>query len=829
MRRIFLVVLLLLPLTLARAADLSITEVQITGGEGKTKNDYVKIYNNTDNVLDLAGYRLVKRTKTGSADTSLKSWTDSTPLNPRGFYLWANSEDDFATSINADCSTTATLAENNSIAIRQGASDSGTIIDAVSWGETSDNSLGLNNHFDNPANGKIIINQNNQNNELPPASTNTGNQTTVSGVSYCQATSGSVVINEFVPNPNEEETEWLELYNNCSLPVQLNDWIIADGAGNETKLSGLLEKFFVIESPKGNLNNSGDLIILKNASGSLIDQILYGSFDEQTGAPAPAKGQSLGRIKDGFDTDSFSDFAVSQNPTKNEANDFSQNSQTTNDDQLIADTQSASDLIINELLPNPLAADDQEGPCGYEFIELYNQSDKIIDLKNWRLSVNEQKSYIFNEGEIKPKKYFVLKRSQSKLNLNNDKATVKLYAPDSLKAQQSVSYSQALEGLSYSYASSTKSWSWSLSKTPNYTNIITKPNEAPKAIISSPSTVEPGQILFLDGSDSFDPEGKALSWHWEFADGSVSDQSSLEKIFNQAGDSSVVLTVSDGELSNSQTLKLKIGQTKTPSQPKTEEVELTVAKQTTTENKIEVKPGIFKLRAIVLVEAGIFGSQFFYVAPLNDADQAEDTAIQVYNYKKDFPALKQGDLIEITGEIYDISTDTRLKIENAQAITVLDHDYATIEKNLAIKELKATLNNQLITISGRLTEKKTNGFFLDDGSGEIFIELKPNTGLSAKNFSDNKNYQIIGLLKATDNSLKLWPRSAKDIFEPENQGEVLGEKIVADEKNDEPIITKNTSQDQQKFWQYLAIASWGTTLALIIFLIKNHFSKNKKE
>lgn len=109
-----------------------ISEVQVDGGPSLSGNDFVEFYNPTATPFDLNGYRLVKRT--GSAtDTTIKSWTDSAIIPAHGYYLWASSDNGFATSIGADISTAENIAANNSIALRQGSENTGTIIDALSW------------------------------------------------------------------------------------------------------------------------------------------------------------------------------------------------------------------------------------------------------------------------------------------------------------------------------------------------------------------------------------------------------------------------------------------------------------------------------------------------------------------------------------------------------------------------------------------------------------------------------------------------------------------------------------------------------------------------
>jgi len=111
-----------------------ISQIQITGGAGQTTNDFVEIYNPTSQPFNLKGYRLVKRTQTGTSDYSIKSWTVDTFIPAFGFYLWANS---VYTSISAmpNITTTASIADSNGIAIRFGPEDTGIIIDSVAWGE----------------------------------------------------------------------------------------------------------------------------------------------------------------------------------------------------------------------------------------------------------------------------------------------------------------------------------------------------------------------------------------------------------------------------------------------------------------------------------------------------------------------------------------------------------------------------------------------------------------------------------------------------------------------------------------------------------------------
>lgn len=118
------------------ATGLFITEVQITAGTGKTDYDFVELFNSNSSSVNLKGHRLVKRTKTGTSDTTIKSWTTDTIVPANSYYLWANSNHT-ELGVTPDVTTTGIVSNDNGVAIRFGAGDTGTIIDSVGWGEAA--------------------------------------------------------------------------------------------------------------------------------------------------------------------------------------------------------------------------------------------------------------------------------------------------------------------------------------------------------------------------------------------------------------------------------------------------------------------------------------------------------------------------------------------------------------------------------------------------------------------------------------------------------------------------------------------------------------------
>lgn len=139
----------------AEISHLLITRVQISGAAGHTADDFVELYNPTPQSVDLKGYRLVKRSAHSASDTNVKSWGSSVLLPPHSYYLWANSGYTNL-GVKPNATTSATLSGDNAIALRQGAANSGTIVDSVAWGKAA-NGLGEGTSFPpNPGTGQML-------------------------------------------------------------------------------------------------------------------------------------------------------------------------------------------------------------------------------------------------------------------------------------------------------------------------------------------------------------------------------------------------------------------------------------------------------------------------------------------------------------------------------------------------------------------------------------------------------------------------------------------------------------------------------------------------
>lgn len=141
----------------------------------------------------------------------------------------------------------------------------------------------------------------------------------------------NIVINEVFPISSDNK-DWVELYNPKTVPVSMTNWSICSHstpscdpitytlnandyvvivASNYNGISIPTGKKLSLSDNKigGGLNNS-DSVILKNGSGTIIDQMSYGTdtFVFPSPPATPTSGNTLARHPNGIDTDSSTDW-----------------------------------------------------------------------------------------------------------------------------------------------------------------------------------------------------------------------------------------------------------------------------------------------------------------------------------------------------------------------------------------------------------------------------------------------------------------------------------------------------------------------------------------
>jgi hypothetical protein len=443
-----------------------ISQIQITGGTGKTTEDFVEIFNPNNTPLNLKDYRLVKRTKNGITDTTLKSWTADTFIPARSFFLWANSA---FTSIAVvpDVVTTGSLANDNGVALRLGVEDVGTLVDSVSWGESS-NGFVVATSQNMEANQALLrtnLNDRNSNfniisstprnssisegsSSLPPAPSPSSSSTPASTSTQSpsappktntapvyEAKSLFIKITEILPNPEGEDSgsEAVEIQNSGNYTVDLDGWYIDDKNSGTMKATAWQisqvtigpGEYLVFNIPKNkfSLNNTGgDAVNLYFADKTLADSVTYTED-----------------AKENISYQKFQGAWVWSVPSLGKAN-FAQT----------FEAVESNKIFINEILANPAGSDE-----GQEWVEIINTSNVAVNLKGFALDNGKDSQNILSNAVILDEKITLPPNGLMLINLPEDKFSL-LNSGDTLrffnsngKLLETVNIPMSPEGKSY--------------------------------------------------------------------------------------------------------------------------------------------------------------------------------------------------------------------------------------------------------------------------------------------------------------------------------------------------------------------------------------------
>jgi len=388
-----------------------------------------------------------------------------------------------------------------------------------------------------------------------------------------------IVITEVMYDPDgrDDYKEWIEVYNNSNEDIDLEDLKIRDIKDEEDEADSRghgLEIFntkdFVLKSGEyGIVAENGEVfksecekikkeefvgkifrssIDLKNDNGLIILVLnkKESRMKYNEGMGGDDDGYSLELDKGGFFRGSV-DVGGSpgeENPEKEEIIDDE-------DDENDDSNNNSETIRINEFLPNPVG-NDEEG----EYIELYNFSNKSVDLCGWFLgdSTKANKHKIENDCIISGGEFLVVYRKDSDIALNNtNNESVFLLDSDENEIDK-VDYNGSKEGYSYGFDEKKNKWRWSVFLTPGAENVFKDVGEVEIDIdediyrgIYADFKVEVGGM-----------KDKEMKVRWEFGDGRKSYLAKTRHKYEKTGKYTVKLKFFNGEEDVNKEFKIEV-------------------------------------------------------------------------------------------------------------------------------------------------------------------------------------------------------------------------------------------------------------------------------
>ena len=297
------------------------------------------------------------------------------------------------------------------------------------------------------------------------------------------AASDGIVISEVsMGSEDSASAEFVELYNNSSLVIDISSWSLyyRSAIGTSwTKKAAIApastispHTFYLIGTEAGSnthltsgMAQSGGVLQLRDGKSLVTDMLGWGNANLSLGSPSASAqaGESLYRQYDESSStmvdssDNLNDFYITANETPAGLPVVEIEEPQT--------TSSYPGIIISELYPNPPS---EQSESSDEFIELYNPNNFDVDLNGWLLKDASDNTFIVKNKTIAANSYLVFTSAESHLSLNNTGDVVRLVSPSAQLIDETADYGEAKEGLSWAIVDD--SWNWTVSPTPSVTN-----------------------------------------------------------------------------------------------------------------------------------------------------------------------------------------------------------------------------------------------------------------------------------------------------------------------------------------------------------------------
>lgn len=151
---------------------------------------------------------------------------------------------------------------------------------------------------------------------------------------------------------------------------------------------------------------------------------------------------------------------------------------------------------------------------------------------------------------------------------------------------------------------------------------------------------------------------------------------------------------------------------------------------------------------------GVLGSQTLYLA---------GSGIQVYMYKKDFPNLRLGDHVRVTGVITQADGERRIKLSTRGDIVVTGSGPAPSPHQISLDAVADDIVGSLVRVRGTVIERRGATVVIAEGSDEVTIYFKATTAISSDAVDEGDVIEVTGILSRSGDAYRILPRSRDDI------------------------------------------------------------------
>jgi uncharacterized protein YdeI (BOF family) len=157
----------------------------------------------------------------------------------------------------------------------------------------------------------------------------------------------------------------------------------------------------------------------------------------------------------------------------------------------------------------------------------------------------------------------------------------------------------------------------------------------------------------------------------------------------------------------------------------------------------------------VSVAPNTLSAQYFYI-------EDDSGGLQIYNYDKAFPALKPGDIIQVTGSMATYYNERRLKTDLISDIVITGSRPPPEPLETTINDLNPDLTGRYIEVTGTVSKTSGDTFYIH-GSGELKVIIRSSTGIDKPRMAVGDRVEIAGIYSLSGSDYRILPTVQDDV------------------------------------------------------------------
>ncbi len=393
---------------------------------------------------------------------------------------------------------------------------------------------------------------------------------------------------------------------------------------------------------------------------------------------------------------------------------------------------SSGHIVLSEFLPSPSTGFD-------EWVEIYNADSTDIDVSAWHISDASGKQTSLT-GTLAAGAYQTIVNPSGKLN--NDGDTINLLDATG-NLIDSVTYGTTAipapkHDVSLSFSDNT--WLISDTATPGAANLVTI-TPATTEVTSDPVIIDEPNITPIVNSN--------------IDESPVPSTPSIPTSTTTTTSTVVKLAATSASPSSKTTTKKSVSKS------------TSTKKTSSTKAAAKTKSSIVTLSGTVIATPGTFGKQLAFIS-----------GTELYLNKADWPTLALGDVITVSGTYSTSRGEQRLKLTNANSITLIGH------ADVTSGSLTDAAASTLVTVHGTVVTRNGSKLALLVDGQNISVEAYKTSGLIWSKLTSS-DLIITGVLRHINNEDILMPRNQADVVEDHDA--VISAAAVTQHSNPLPL------------------------------------------